>query len=286
MPIRGEVDAAISAAVAAGTLVRDLDDRAAAATYEKCDGSVVTDADLAADRIIREIIGDRFPDDGILTEEVADDPARLTKRRTWIADPIDGTQQFVDRTGDFDVLVALVEAGRPIVAAGLQPTTGRLCVAAHGSGAWLRDGNKPFRRVAFVQLPPNAAPRLASTIWFGAPANMPTLARIAARLGGDSGDTLQIGFTPRLFLPPRRCDAMIGYRVGKPLDAQSMAWEWDFAMPDLFVHEAGGLLTDLNGQPYCYGKPNPRVGDGLVAAVDPETHARVLAETRAELGLA
>ncbi|HET7094347.1 MAG TPA: inositol monophosphatase family protein, partial [Thermomicrobiales bacterium] len=129
IPYRAELDAAIAAATAAGAAVRDLYDRAAAATYAKQDGSVVTDADLAADRIIREIIGARFPDDGMLTEEVSDDRGRLTKRRCWIADPIDGTQQFVERTGDFDVLVALVEAERPVVAAGLQPTTGRLCVA-------------------------------------------------------------------------------------------------------------------------------------------------------------
>jgi myo-inositol-1(or 4)-monophosphatase len=284
IPYRAELDAAIAAALAAAAAVRDLYDRAAAATYEKQDGSVVTDADLAADRIIREVVGARFPADGILTEEVSDDRARLTKRRCWIADPIDGTQQFVERTGDFDVLVALVEAGRPIVAAGCQPTTGRLCVATRGGGSWIGDGNEPFRRVRFDLLASDAAPRLASTIWFGAPDNLPTLERIAARLGG-AGDVLQIGFTPRLFLPPRRCDAMIGYRPRKPMDEQSMAWEWDFAMPDLFVAEAGGVVTDLNGEPYRYNKPIARCGDGLVAAVDPATHARVLAAARAEVGL-
>ncbi|HEU5431384.1 MAG TPA: inositol monophosphatase family protein, partial [Thermomicrobiales bacterium] len=161
LPYRAELDTAIAAASAAAAVVRDLYDRAAAAAYEKQDGSVVTDADLAADRIIRDIIGARFPDDGILTEEVGDDPARLTKRRCWIADPIDGTQQFVERTGDFDVLVALVEAGRPIVAAGQQPTTGRLCVATRGGGAWVCDGDGPFRRVRFVPLASESAPRLA-----------------------------------------------------------------------------------------------------------------------------
>ena len=68
-------------------------------------------------------------------------------------------------------------------------------------------------------------------------------------------------------------------------DQQGMAWEWDFAMPDLFVHEAGGLVTDMSGRRYVYNKPHPRNGGGLLAAVDPTTHARVLAATRAELGL-
>jgi 3'-phosphoadenosine 5'-phosphosulfate (PAPS) 3'-phosphatase len=286
IPYRAEVDAAIAAALAAGDAVRDLSDRAAAATYKKVDGSVVTDADLASDRIIRDVIGQRFPDDGILTEEVGDDRTRLAKRRCWIADPIDGTQQFVDRTGDFDVLVALAEDGRVVAAAGLQPTTGRLCVATLGGGAWVRDGEAPFQPVRFEPLPTDAIPRLASTIWFGAPGNLPTLERIAGRLGDGDRDVLTIGFTPRLFLPPRRCDAMIGYREGKPMAEQRMASEWDFAMPDLFVHEAGGVVTDLFGEPYRYNKPRPACGGGLVAAADPATHARVLAAARAEIGLA
>lgn len=285
-PFAAEAAAAVLAATKAGAAVRDLYDRAAARVYEKADGSEVTDADLASDRIIRAMTAERFPADPILTEEGKDDPARLAHRRCWVVDPIDGTREFVRRTGEFDVLIALVEDGRPVVGAGYQPTTQRLCLATLGGGAWLRDGDDAaFAPVRFAPVSDGAAPILASTIWFGSPENQPLLAKIIGRLGGQQTTPLETGFSPRTFLPDRHCDSMVGYRPGKTADQQGMAWEWDFAMPDLFVHEAGGLVTDMSGRRYVYNKPHPRNGGGLLAAVDPTTHARVLAATRAELGL-
>jgi len=112
---RDEVDAAIAAALKAGSIVREFYDGESAATYAKGDGSPVTDADLAADQAIRELLSERFPEDAILSEEGQDDQRRLSVSRCWIVDPIDGTEQFIQRTGEFDVLVALVEHGRPIV---------------------------------------------------------------------------------------------------------------------------------------------------------------------------
>jgi 3'-phosphoadenosine 5'-phosphosulfate (PAPS) 3'-phosphatase len=55
-----------------------------------------------------------------------------------------------------------------------------------------------------------------------------------------------------------------------------MASEWDFAVADLVFHEAGGMVTDLTGARYRYNKSVPKNLGGLVAAVDPDTHRRVL----------
>jgi 3'-phosphoadenosine 5'-phosphosulfate (PAPS) 3'-phosphatase len=271
--LQAEIDTAVRAATAAGRVVRDLYDRAAAATYAKADGSPVTDADLAADRVVRALLAERFPDDPILTEEGADDPTRLASARCWIVDPIDGTEEFVRRTGEFDVLVALVVDGRPVVAAGYQPATGLLCAAAAGGGAWTQrngDERRPFR---LDPVPFGTPPRLATSTWFGAPANLPVVGGIAARLGAVPPDVHGTGFSPRLFLPVRRCDAMVGLNRGPD---QTMAWEWDFAVADLFIHEAGGVVTDLRGAPHRYNKPSPRNHGGLLAAVDPVTHTRLV----------
>lgn len=276
-----ELETAVYAATEAGAVVRDLYDRAAAATYEKADGSPVTDADLAADRVIRGILRDRFPDDAILTEEGADDPARLTAARCWVVDPIDGTEQFVRRTGQFDVLVALVVDGRPVVAAGYQPAAGLLCAAVRGRGAWTRlDGDAERHPLRLDPVPEGTPPRLATAVWFGAPANLPTLGRVAARVAGPPPETLETGFSPRIFLRGRRCDAMVGIKDGPD---RSMASEWDFAVTDLFVHEAGGVVTDLRGNHHRYNKPQPRNEGGLLAAADPTTHARLLAAVQPEL---
>ena len=272
-----ELECAILAATEAGRIVRDLYDRSAAATYAKSDGSVVTDADLAADRIIRAILGEHFPGDPILTEEGADDAARLHSRRCWIVDPIDGTQQFVDRTGEFDILVALVVDGRPAVAVGFQPPTGLLCAAVVGRGAWLRRESQPelFRSLHLV--PAGTTPRLATSVWIGGPDNLPTLTRVAARLGIEPPAVRLTGLSPRIFSPERSCDALIGYRLGPD---QRMASEWDFAVADLFLTEAGGAVSDLWGEPLRYNKPLPVNPRGIVASADRATHQRILAALR------
>lgn len=275
-----ELEVAIDAATQAGDAVRDLYERAAAATYVKTDGSPVTDADLASDTIVRTVISAAYPDDAFLTEEVADDAARLAKSRVWIVDPIDGTQQFVDRTGEFDVLVTLVDDGAPVVAVMLQPTTG-LCLAAEVGGGALIGDRGHLAPARFAPVAHGAAPRLQTSTWFGMPAAEAALDRAAASLGSTKPEVSPLGMVVRRFFPPDNAfDVMIGMptRVG-----QTMAWEWDFAAADLIVHEAGGAFTDARGRRFRYNKPSVRNEGGVVLSVDPATHERVLAALRPEL---
>lgn len=266
-----ELEAAVEAAIAGGAIVKAFYEDATAATYQKKDGSPVTDADLAADRAIREILGHRFPEDFLLTEEGKDDLARVGSSRCWIVDPIDGTEQFIARTGEFDVLVAFVENGRPVAVAGFQPTTGTLVTATLGGGAWVKVGAEPRERIRFDAV--SAHPRLATSKWFGAPGNAAIMEALARQLGIESAPSTDVGFTPRMFLSPRSFDVMVGVRNGED---QTMASEWDFAVTDLVISESGGKVTDLDGESYVYNKLSPVNVGGLLAAVDPETHARVL----------
>lgn len=277
MPIDGkqryadELATAVEAALAAGAIVRDFYDRAAATTYAKGDGSPVTDADLAADRAIRAVLGNRSPDIAILSEELEDDGRRLGCARCWIVDPVDGTEQFILRTGEFDILIALVEDGRPVVAAGYQPPTGTLVTATRGGGAWVRHGDGDWQRISF---PPASQPfRLATSKWFGSPENAGIVAAVADRAGAALRPPGATGFSPRMFLPPRPIDAVIGVRPGAD---QTMASEWDFAVADLVLYEAGGVVTDLAGRQHRYNKETPRNTGGLVAAADAETHQRII----------
>jgi 3'-phosphoadenosine 5'-phosphosulfate (PAPS) 3'-phosphatase len=272
-----ELGGAVAAALAAGAIIRAFYDGATAATYEKGDGSPVTDADLAADRAIRRVLTEHFPNDSILSEEGQDDGHRLENARCWIVDPLDGTEQFIQRSGEFDVLVALVERGRPVVAAGYQPTTGLLVTASEGGGAWVRRDDGPPELIHFA--PAGNELRLATSKWFGAPENEAIVSAIADRLGVAAKSRLITGFSPRLFLPPRALDVMIGIRPGED---QTMASEWDFAVADLVFHEAGGMVTDLDGRRFQYNKPVPRNQGGLIAAADPFTHARVTGALRAQ----
>lgn len=268
-----ELDIAVATALEAGAVVREFYNNASAATYTKGDGSPVTDADLASDNIIRQRIGAAFPEDAILTEEGADEQSRLSNPRCWIVDPIDGTQQFIDRTGEFDVLIALVVDHRPVVGVLYQPTEDRALCAIAGAGAWvIQNGEK--RSVRFKPVSIDDEPRLFTSGYFGAPESLPMLERICARAHATVPVVSNRGVTTRDLLPDTGAfDALIGVN---PDFAPTMAWEWDFAASDLFVHEAGGRYTDLWGRTFKYNKARPRNVGGILMTVDPSTHQRLL----------
>jgi 3'-phosphoadenosine 5'-phosphosulfate (PAPS) 3'-phosphatase len=93
-----------------------------------------------------------------------------------------------------------------------------------------------------------------------------------------------LGIYPRSFIPPdNQFDALIGFGV---TGSETMGWEWDAAVTDLVIHEAGGRLTDLSGQLLRYNKPIPRNTGGVLLAVDPETHSRILTAIEPELARA
>ena len=69
--------------------------------WTKADSSPVTEADLAIDKYLQEMIVQDFPQDGILSEETEALDSRFTKDFTWIIDPIDGTKEFIRQSNDF-----------------------------------------------------------------------------------------------------------------------------------------------------------------------------------------
>lgn len=275
-----ELDVASAAAREASAVVLDLYERSGAKEYTKSDGSPVTDADLASDKIIRRWIAEHFPDDAILTEEGADDLARLNASRVWIVDPIDGTQQFVERTGEFDILIALAVDGVPKVGVLLQPTTGLLLSAAVGSGAWIGEGEER-RPLTFRALPADAPPRIVTSKWFGAPDSLPVLDRVAERLGAPEPIVTRVGLYVRHFIDPvLEGDVLVGMEMR---EGGGLGSEWDIAAADIVVNEAGGCFTDLSGRRFTYNKPRARNRGGLALSPDPVTHRRLLAALAPEL---
>ena len=107
-----ELDLAIEAAAKAGDAIMKI----YATNFEsktKTDDSPITEADLASNRIIKEILvkSGHY----ILSEEDVDDKTRLDKKIVWIVDPLDGTSDFIDRTGEFTVMIALVWDKKPVL---------------------------------------------------------------------------------------------------------------------------------------------------------------------------
>ncbi len=103
-------------------------------TWTKGHDFPVSEVDIAVDALLKERLTAIMPDAGWLSEETEDDPARLAAHRVWIVDPIDGTRAFIAGRSDWTISVALVEAGRPIVAALYAPATEEFFLGVAGAG--------------------------------------------------------------------------------------------------------------------------------------------------------
>src|SRR5689334_6226009 len=138
--LEAELKTAIALAYAAGKLICDyyetefeVEDKLGADNFYE----PVTAADRAASRLIVDALQAEFPDDAILSEEESDDlDRRLSARRVWIIDPIDGTAGFVKKDGDFAVQIGLAEAGRPVLGVVYMPVHKKLDFAVRGQGAF------------------------------------------------------------------------------------------------------------------------------------------------------
>ena len=271
-----ELDVAIAAVRDAAATIAAYYAKASIAIYTKSDSSPVTEADLASDRILREHLTNAFPGDAILSEEGADDPNRLASPRVWIADPLDGTQQFIDRTGEFDVFLALIIDGRPVVAVAGHPVTGTVLSAVAGDGATIEDeaGKRPLHVAALDR---DSRIQLSANRYHTLSRDWPILIRIA-NAAGLIPPTSPLPFTPRAFFaldgqpPAYEAYLGIGPRPGDP----SVGSDWDMAAPDLLIHEAGGVLTDDRGELIQYNKPEVELRHGIIAATDPAIHRRLL----------
>lgn len=129
-----EVAIAIGAAMQASKAVMEIYAQDFAIEH-KDDNSPITKADLQSNQIIKEILSSSgLP---ILSEEDEDDKSRLGHEKIWIVDPLDGTSDFVNKTGEFTIMIALVEKKKPILGIISRPTTNMLFLAQRGSGAFV-----------------------------------------------------------------------------------------------------------------------------------------------------
>jgi 3'(2'), 5'-bisphosphate nucleotidase len=121
-------------AVEAGAAIMEVYAAGDSAVRAKADDSPVTEADLAADRIICAGLEKAFPDIPIVTEERAESHA-VAADRHFLVDPLDGTKEFIQRRGEFTVNIALIEAGAPVAGVVYVPAIGRLFRTSEGGGA-------------------------------------------------------------------------------------------------------------------------------------------------------
>ena len=128
-----ETNLAIDAAVKAGKAVIEVY-KNNFSFHVKDDNSPITEADIKSNGIIQETLS--ITNIPILSEENVDDLVRLKHEKIWIVDPLDGTSDFVEKTGEFTIMISLVQSGKPILGVIYWPTEDKLYVAQKNQGAY------------------------------------------------------------------------------------------------------------------------------------------------------
>jgi len=220
----------------------------------KRDRSPVTTADLEVNRILHEMQQKHFPEDGWLSEESPDDPARLGRARVWIVDPIDGTRAFIKKLPEFCISAALVEKGKPLAAVIFNPSTDELFTTVRGGG--LQVNGKPV-------------PRSTKTD--------PPLVMVSP---GDfrSGRWTELGERIRTtpFHSIAHALTLVATDRAQAAVTAEKENEWDLAAGVLLIEEAGGMVEDAGRNSLAFNQPVPRFTGLLALAGTAEPQLRPL----------
>lgn len=244
------LETALQAARAGGAAVM----RVYAEEFEvqhKQDKTPVTEADLAAERAIVDILGAAFPDIPIVSEEtVPPEGFSSPAERFWLVDPLDGTREFVARNGEFAVLIGLIERGRPVLGVVHGPALG-VTYAAHGAGSATRQyGDGPVERIAARDPPPSSVVVVHSR-------------------SHENSRRLAEYFQGRPVIERRQCGSALKFGVLASGEADlyprfGTTMEWDTGAGQAVLEAAGGSVLGLDGAPLAYGKPGLK-NDGFIA---------------------
>lgn len=231
-------------------------------SWMKGNNSPVSDADHSVDRLLCDRLTSRRPDYGWLSEETADLPDRLSRRRVWVVDPIDGTRAFLKGRREWVVSVALVEDGDPVVGFVYNPLKEEMYSSMRGCGAELNGKRLAVSRTELLK-----GARLLANEW------------------QMQSSKWQLPW-PDVHI--ERFNAL-AYRIALVASgahdaalAFSRLHEWDVAAADLIVREAGGAFTDFDGNRFSYNQQSLRRSNCVAA--NPALHRALTAFISESLG--
>jgi len=229
-----ELDLAKKAALAAGKILHKYYHRGGYEIGSKGRNNPVTQADLEADRALREFLSTPFPRYGWLSEETVDNAARLRCSRCWIVDPLDGTKEFIKGIPEFVVAIALVEDGEPVLGVTYNPIRREMVWGARGAGCHLNTRPATVSRKRSLK----GAKVLASR------------SETARGEWEPFKDILRVSPTGSVAYKL----AMVAAGRADATFTRSPKSEWDVASGAALIQIAGGTVTDIDGQPLRFNR--------------------------------
>ena len=242
-----ELDIAIKAAKEAGDAILEIYQRDFDA-HTKKDNSPITEGDLKSNEIIKKILSET--EHMILSEEEDDDLSRLSENMIWIVDPLDGTSDFIDKTGEFTIMIALIKNKKPVLGVIGWPTEKTFFVAQKGSGAF-RYSNDEWHKISVTSIS-----ELSKCRTVGSRHHLSDREKFFIKKLGIE-DFTSIGSS---------------LKVGKISSGEAEAYitttnkmkEWDSAASYCIISEAGGKMTDMLGNDITYNNKNVFHQNGIL----------------------
>lgn len=219
--------------------------RADAKSWQKGPGQIVTEADIAIDEALHNLILTKRPGDGWLSEERRDDGSRNRHRRVWVVDPIDGTRSFAKGVAEFTISIALMIDDKPVLGSVSNPITEERFEAAIGKGAWLNG----------TPITPSKQPTIDGASLLASQTEM------KKRRWRDAMP--EASFTTIGSLAYKLALVAAGRYAG--LVSLRSCSDWDIAAAFLILQETGALIGDGSGHPIRLNQSTLRHA-GLVAA--------------------
>lgn len=239
----------------AGKAILDVYHSGDFTTDEKEDRSPLTQADLAAHRILVEGLTALHPSYPVLSEESRFVPPekRRSWEKYWLVDPLDGTKEFLKRNGEFTVNVALVEKRLPVLGVVFAPALDRLYFAVRGGRAFRQDANSAAREIhSRAGVPPRV---VGSRSHAGG-----HFKEFLDHLGEHS--LVSMGSSLKICLVAEG-EADVYPRLGPTS-------EWDTAAAQCVAEVAGASVHDLQGRQLVYNSRNELLNPFFVVSATPE----------------
>lgn len=233
----------------------------------------VTQADLAVEAKIVEVLRATFPDDAILAEEKARDAAWLERERVWMIDPVDGTRDFAEGSASWAIHIGLVIAGRPALGVVHEPGADRTSWAIDHEGersAWTRTGEATPLALHGLGLAHQHRWRLVTSKSH----RSPRLDPLAQALDITREQQLRTGSTGVKISMVARNEAEI---YAHPTPGTKL---WDSCAPHVILAATGGTLTTVAGEPLRYDTADIRHDHGLLATGRDTDHDAIVERLR------
>ena len=250
------VEPSVKLAKRAGLGILDVYSRAGKFEVNtKSDNSPLTQADLISNEIITNGLQAFTPDIPIITEE-NELPAFQERRdwqRYWLIDPLDGTREFIQRSGEFTVNIALIEGNRPVIGVIYIPVSGVSYYALAGKGTFKLDNRGDVQQIHTRSWQASETKVLAS--------RSRRLEEMRKKLSSIAEfDIKHIGSSLKFC---RIADGIADFypRLGDTS-------EWDTAAGQCILEEAGGKVVDMQGRPLVYNSRDSILNPHFMAVGD------------------